>query len=288
MSTLPAIVPLDISVVIPAYNRASMIGRAVLSALNQQPLTPAEVIVVDDGSSDGTGDIAEKLGARVIRQLNQGEGPARNTGIAAVTSSWVAFLDSDDEWLPNHLAVLDRYRERRVLVGSASRIVPSGRRAGIGKTGGIELTPATLMWPQSPLLPSSTMVRTDIAQQVGFRPLPTAADLDFFIRVLERGAGIAVPEVTSIYFEHPNQISVDNSHLKRGRTEVLRSFEHEPWFPAGVLRDVAVSDQWDDLRTAQRAGDWKKLAVSAISLSKPSAVRALADVMRYRKATRAH
>jgi glycosyltransferase involved in cell wall biosynthesis len=274
--------PLDVSVVIPAYNRESIIGRAVLSALTQQPRRAAEVIVVDDGSSDGTADVAERLGARVIRQENKGEGGARNTGVEAATSTWLAFLDSDDEWLPQHLAVLQPHLDGKVLVGSAARCVPSGRLAGIAGQPR-PLTPASIMWPQSPLVPSATMVRRDIALEVGgFRSLPTAADLDFFIRVLERGEGVVLPDVTAIYFEHGTQISVDNDGLKRGRTQVLRDYADRPWFPAGVLDDVDVSDRWDEFRRAQRAHEWGKAAADVGGLMRPRAVAALVAVWRFR------
>ena len=281
--------PLDVSVVIPAYNRESIIGRAVLSALTQRPRPPAEVIVVDDGSTDGTAAVAERLGARVIRQQNKGEGGARNTGIEAAVSTWVAFLDSDDEWLPQHLDVLQPHLDGKVLVGSAARCVPSGRLATLGESTARTITAASILWPQSPLAPSATMVRRDVAQKVnGFRSLPTAADLDFFIRVLECGDGVVLPNITAVYFEHDAQISVDNDALKRGRTQVLRDYADRPWFPAGVLDDVEVSDRWDEFRRAQRAHDWGKAVVRGSGLVRPRAVRALVGLWRFRLAARRH
>ena len=88
-----------ISVIIPTYNRAHLVTRAVESVLRQTHL-PAEIIVVDDGSQD---DTQERLAAfapqvRVIYQSNQGVAVARDTGIKAATSPWLAFLDSDDYW----------------------------------------------------------------------------------------------------------------------------------------------------------------------------------------------
>ena len=88
-----------ISVVIPCYNRAGLIARAVASAVAQSHL-PHEVIVVDDGSTDGSAGVAAGLPGpvRVLRQANAGAAAARNAGIATATGDWVAFLDSDDEW----------------------------------------------------------------------------------------------------------------------------------------------------------------------------------------------
>lgn len=109
--------PADVSVVIPVYNRAHEITRAVLSAL-QQTHSPREVVVVDDASTDETCAMVRALGdprIRLIRhERNLGAATARNTGIAAATGTWVAFLDSDDEWAPEKLA----RQLRRIANGS--------------------------------------------------------------------------------------------------------------------------------------------------------------------------
>jgi len=101
-----------ISVVIPTYNRAALIANAVRSAL-EQTLAPLEVIVVDDGSTDDTREILERtFGDRVryFYQPNQGQSAAFNTGIANAQGDWIAFLASDDLWLPEKTA-----RQMRVL-----------------------------------------------------------------------------------------------------------------------------------------------------------------------------
>lgn len=97
-----------ISVVIPLYNKSEFIEKTILSALNQS-VQPDEIIVVDDGSTDGSAKIAQKFiqnGVRLIRQENQGVSSARNTGVLQSNSSYIAFLDADDEWLPSHLETL--------------------------------------------------------------------------------------------------------------------------------------------------------------------------------------
>ena len=93
-----------VSVVIPTYNYGRYLATAIESAL-AQTFVPLEVIVVDDGSTDDTPQILETFGNRIqtIRQLNQGAGAARNTGIAAARGEYVAFLDSDDIWKPRKL-----------------------------------------------------------------------------------------------------------------------------------------------------------------------------------------
>lgn len=94
------------SVVIPAYNAAATLARALDSVLAQR--WPAhEVIVVDDGSADATAEVAAGFGARVkcVRQANAGPSAARNQGVQAATGEWIAFLDADDWFYPERLQV---------------------------------------------------------------------------------------------------------------------------------------------------------------------------------------
>src|SRR5262245_60879260 len=92
------------SVIVPTFNRADTIRRAIES-VQAQTLDDWELIVVDDGSTDDTGALIEGMEPRMtlIRQENRGFAEARNTGIRASTGKYLAFLDSDDEFLPHHL-----------------------------------------------------------------------------------------------------------------------------------------------------------------------------------------
>lgn len=94
----------DISVIIPTFNRATQIRTAVESALFQS-LTPREIIVIDDGSTDGTEEALAPLRdqIRYIKTENSGVSAARNRGIREAQGGWIAFLDSDDTWLPSKL-----------------------------------------------------------------------------------------------------------------------------------------------------------------------------------------
>ena len=94
----------DVSVIVPAYNAQATLAAALRSVL-QQSVPPLEVLVVDDGSVDGTVTVAETFGpqVRLIRQPNGGPGAARNTGIRAARGAWIGLLDADDTWLPTKL-----------------------------------------------------------------------------------------------------------------------------------------------------------------------------------------
>lgn len=98
---------MKVSCIIPTYNRREMVFDAIASAANQNGFE-VEVVVVDDGSTDGTADSIQKAFADVIlvRQANAGPGPARNRGVSASHGDVIMFLDSDDRWLPDHVKKL--------------------------------------------------------------------------------------------------------------------------------------------------------------------------------------
>jgi len=101
-----------VSVVIPVFNGERFIGDAIQSVLNQT-FQDFEIILVDDGSSDETERIAREFSGSIAyhRQQNQGAGIARNLGVALAQGDWMAFLDADDVWHPDKLAVLTRHVE---------------------------------------------------------------------------------------------------------------------------------------------------------------------------------
>ena len=104
---------LEVSVIVPAYNRSRLITPTLNSILGQSH-RPAEIIVVDDGSSDDTGAVVAEYGRGVKYVLIENSGPprARNVGVAVSTAPWVAFCDSDDVWHPEKLSLQVRLFEK--------------------------------------------------------------------------------------------------------------------------------------------------------------------------------
>jgi glycosyltransferase involved in cell wall biosynthesis len=262
-ATAPGTAPgaLPVTVVIPAYRRPDMVARAVESVL-RQTRPPAEIIVVDDASGDDTGARAASLGARVIEhERNQGEGGARNTGLRLAEHDWVALLDCDDEWLPSHLETLWPARDGHVLVGSAALSTsgdPRDRRVygWAGRRTRVLKSPPDVAVPENNLVPSAVMLRREPALEAGgFRPLRRAADLDLWLRLLERGTGAAIPRVTALYHVHPGQVSTDQRLMDDAHRAVLDSHADRTWCTRALLRRHEGVVAWDSARAAWAAGE---------------------------------
>lgn len=246
--------PLPITVVIPAYRRADLVRRAVASVLAQRPSVPAEVLVVDDASGDDTGVAAGEAGATVIvNPENLGEGGARNAGVRAATQPWIALLDSDDEWLPDHLAQLWPLRGPHVLLGAACMGVGRGPLAGrlLGWPGPDPLvlrTPRDLVWPRNLVTPSGALVRRDALLAAGgfAGRMPQAADLDTWLRVLEQGTGLVSPAVGVIYRVHDEQVSRDRGAMHAARLELYARYEDRDWHDPRLVDRMAALHAWDE------------------------------------------
>lgn len=187
----------ETSVIIPTWNRRDMVARAIDSVLAQtRPVE--EIIVVDDGSSDGTGEyLVQRYGERItcVRQDNAGVSAARNRGLAMARGRYLALLDSDDEWLPEKTARQVRYLQDNPGIGmvlcDVLRVSPDGslidvfdRREQI-PVDGPALAPVLC---DPALAPLSVMMRREVYEAVGGfdEGLRTAEDLDFHLRVAAR------------------------------------------------------------------------------------------------------
>ena len=214
--------PVSISVVIPAHNSAATLPRAIASA-RQQTLSPSEIIVVDDHSTDTTAAVVKSFGdavRRVTLPAQQGAAGARNAGIAAARGDAIAFLDSDDEWLPAKLqaqAAVLTSSPRTTLVACASNLIsPDGRDLGdlyynhpvVTGAGSWRAllaynfiaTPAVLAW------------RKDILSAGGFdESLKIGEDQDLWIKLALRGELGYVRESLVKVHARENSLSADHT-----------------------------------------------------------------------------
>jgi glycosyltransferase involved in cell wall biosynthesis len=186
-----------ISCVIPAYNAAAYLGEAIESVLGQT-LPPRRVVVVDDGSTDGTADVAARYGPRVLvlRQANEGRASACNVGLEAARGDFVAFLDADDLWHPQKLErQVERFRQGPELGYCLTLIQNFVSPELAGRADGLD--PA-LFQPRPGFVLPTLLARRGLFDQVGgFRPeLRHAHDTDWFLRARASGATVAMlPEV---------------------------------------------------------------------------------------------
>ena len=219
-----------VSVIIPTYDRARVLMRAVNSVLGQN-YQPLELIVVNDGSNDETEELLTPLAAAgrliLISQTNQGVSAARNAGIRASSGPLIAFLDSDDEWLPGKVQTQVDYfaaNPGQVLVQTQERWIRNGRRVNPGRkhlkrAGDIFLDSLELCL----ISPSAVMLRRALLDEVGLfdESLPAAEDYDLWLRVLVRyPAGLIDREFVIRHGGHEDQLSAGHS-LDRWRVQAL-------------------------------------------------------------------
>jgi glycosyltransferase involved in cell wall biosynthesis len=214
----------NITVIIPSYNSAQYIAEALISA-QAQTLPPQEIIVVDDGSRDESPELARNAGVTLITQANRGPGAARNTGLRASRSDWVAFLDADDVWEPAKLqkqAELISAHPDLALVWTDyalwgdEALVPSAFQAEFPNYRSIPKEQLGPTWARfnppneelaiSPftILPSVTVVRKQVIESLGMfdEALLVGADYDLFLRLMKHYPVAAVEESLAKYRLH--------------------------------------------------------------------------------------
>lgn len=273
---------LPICVIIPAYNRAHLLERAISSAQAQLPMLPAEILVVDDGSDDETSEVAERLGASVVRHpQNQGLAAARNTGLRATSQPWVALLDSDDEWLPGHLAHLWRIRDDHALVaGAALRcgIDPGNDRyhGASGSKPKILHSGDQLVVPENIIPVSASMVKREIALNAGgFQARHgVSEDLDLWLRILASHSAVCSPEVSVIYHVHGEQMSSHLPQMLLGHQAAGEAHRVRTGGSHLPIRRWEGASAFYNLRDAQLSGELLRMARWTLYiLSRPHRLR---------------
>lgn len=219
----------DYSVIIPAFNAARTLAEALGSACDQVP-APAEVIVVDDGSSDDTASIAAGFGGpvRVISQANAGPGAATMTGIAAAWLPVLAFLDADDLWLPGKIA---RQLEHLRQAGADHLVFTQMRQFRHGVPDDGQGKVADGLSRTTLLMHRTALDRVGpIADPLGRR----GEMIDWFGRAREAGFTLDVlPEVLALRRILPGSLSwgrdarADGGYLRVAHAAMLRQRQHK-------------------------------------------------------------
>ncbi len=209
-----------VSVVIPVFNGARFLA-ACLDSVAAQSYERLEVVVVDDGSTDGGLAAARgRAGVRVLRQANRGVAAARNAGVAASSGELVAFLDQDDLWAEEKTARQVEAMARRP--DAAATVVHMRTFLEPGTAPPAWLRPETLERPFAAYTPSALMVRRHVFDALGpFEvSLRDAADGDFLLRLVEAGQEVAVLDEVLLH----RRIHADNAsrHVDEAHRALLR------------------------------------------------------------------
>ena len=216
-----------VSVVIPVFNSEQFLGEAIESVLVQGDEV-LEVLVVDDGSTDGSAAVAERFGepVRVIRQDNRGPAAARNRGLATTRADYIAFLDADDLYSPDKFALqiprLDCHPQVDIVIGqlSHSHLSDDGADPIFAQQSDSLQSLQMTNWSGWNGLPSFTtgIFRRRVFEHVGLpdESMLLAEDWDWFLRAREAGAVLLLHRhVVLNYRQHQGNITRDREAAAR-------------------------------------------------------------------------
>ncbi len=232
---------IGVSVIIPTYNRAHVLTRAINSVINQTYI-PNQVIVVDDGSLDNTQDLLKEFKRDTLNkfkgeilylsQKNQGVSSARNLGIKQSSGDWVAFLDSDDYWLPNKLerqieeiTKNSHLKKNHNLIHTDEVWVRNGKRVNAckhhQKYGGWIYQNCL---PLCCISPSSVLIKKEVFDHVGLfdESLPACEDYDLWLKICHKYQVLYIPERLIVKTGgHEDQLSKTFWGMDRFRVKAL-------------------------------------------------------------------
>lgn len=259
---LPA--PPDVSVVIPLFDARAFIG-ATLASVRAQTLSAREIIVVDDGSTDGSAALVETIGesmggghVRLMRQANAGPGMARNTGVAAARGEWVALIDADDLWRPDHLANLAAVIAAHPAVeavGTASRMFEIDDVTCAEPTMRITREIDLFRERRSDLFNASSIAfrRAAFARTSGFGSFGAGEDTEFWIR-FALDHRIAVSALPTALYRRRNGGIMDREQARMARGDptpvspIFETLDAALRTPAYAARHEAIRAYADRMR----------------------------------------
>lgn len=244
----------EVSVVITTYNHAHYLGEAIQSA-RAQSVPPAEIIVVDDGSTDHPETVVREISSVIlIRQENRGLPSARNTGWAAARGEFVVFLDADDRLLPNALEVnLSQIRRSpgcgfvygiHRKIDAAGEFIRNEHLKPVGDDAYAALLERNVVTMHGTVMYS----RRRIEAVGGFDPaLPACEDYDLYLRMARQYPVACCSEIIAEYRRHESNMSYDAPRMLRTALSVLRRQKS----------DASARPEW---RKAWRRGirEWKR------------------------------
>lgn len=256
----------SVSVVIPSFNARPWLAEAIRSA-RSQTLAPAEIIVVDDGSTDGSVEVAREAGATTVLSdgTNRGPGGTRNRGIQAASGDLVAFLDADDRWLADHLAktvgCLERNADADVafsgyrLFGDSNLDMPSAVASGRTLDLSVELLDV------NHVLQSAAVARRSALLAVGGydETRRYGEDFELWLRLSLTSRFVATGAITVEYRTHSSQVTARPARMYQGAWDaranhLVRLLQRNPGQRAAL--SALLQRRWEaDLRMAWRERD---------------------------------
>lgn len=223
-----------VSVVIPTYNRAAMLGESLTSVLAQSHRN-LEVIVVDDDSSDDTEEVVAAIKDSRLRfvrhDANRGAPAARNTGIEHSHGEYIAFLDSDDRWEVSKIerqlqCFAESSLETALVYTGLQKVDSKGRVLAYRQPTHRGKLYRRLLTENVVGSTSTVMIKKEALQEVGgFDPeLPARQDLELWLRIAKSYSIECVPDPLVVYRVHDASISADSDKRIRGSEMVLKKY----------------------------------------------------------------
>jgi glycosyltransferase involved in cell wall biosynthesis len=218
---------MKISLIIPTYNRASLIENTLLSALNQTTKID-EIIIIDDGSTDNTQELLKKYDIKYTYQENQGVSSARNKGINEAKNEWICFLDSDDIWESNKIEKQIAFHKANphILFSHTDELWRFNDK--IIKQKKHQLKPSGYCFKQNipnTLIGASTvMCHSSVFDDVGLfdEELKACEDYDLWLRILDRyELGLIDEKLITKIAGHSGQLSFETPLMDSYRIKAL-------------------------------------------------------------------
>jgi glycosyltransferase involved in cell wall biosynthesis len=240
-----------VTVIIPTYDRAHLIGRAIQSILNQT-YGDFELIVVDDGSSDNTAEIIHDFNDKRIKYIrhekNKGAAAARNTGIESARGTYIAFQDSDDEWFPHKLEKqVEAFSDAPPKVGivySGVWRLEGGKKTYIAypdknkKEGDLHINLLRI----SLIFLQSALVKMECFSKVGMfdKELPAAEDWELWIRISKYFHFKFIDEPLALLHHTPGSLSTRPDAFVRALQMILTKHHDDFKKARGLLSDYSL------------------------------------------------